>query len=108
MGNARPSFAGKPIAHSDVTRVTFLASAQAAMLAIMAFNVRFEKTGDPKEYANDDVYAFLEGGVLSITYGDNAKWTEYHPPGTWAQVTAEPNHLPGKRGAGYNVRHSML
>lgn len=75
------------------------------MLVRMAFKVRF--SGKPHEYENEDVYAFLEGGVLAITYGDDTKWTEYHPPGKWAQVTAERNHLPGETGGGYDVLDSV-
>ena len=66
----------------------------------MAFKVRFTEALDkPYDYDTGDVYDFLEGGVLSIAYAANkAKWTEYHAPGTWVQVVAEPHHIPGERG----------
>ena len=66
----------------------------------MAFKVRFTEALD-KPYDDDtgDVYDFLEGGVLSIAYAANkAKWTEYHAPGTWVRVVAEPHHMPGQSG----------
>jgi len=66
----------------------------------MAFKVGFtEKQDKPYEYDTGDVYDFLEGGVLSIAYAANkAKWTEYHAPGKWVRVVAEPNHMPGQSG----------
>jgi hypothetical protein len=66
----------------------------------MAFKVRFTEALDTlNDYETGDVYDFLEGGVLSIAYaGSKAKWTEYHAPGTWVQVVAEPQHMPGQSG----------
>jgi hypothetical protein len=66
----------------------------------MAFKVRFTEERDcMNDYDTGDVYDFLEGGVLSITYASNkAKWTEYHRPGTWVRVAADANHLPGQTG----------
>jgi hypothetical protein len=69
-------------------------------LSGMAFKVRFSEERDRmSDYDTGDVYEFLEGGVLSIAYAPNkAKWTEYHGPGTWVRVAAEPRHLPGQSG----------
>jgi hypothetical protein len=66
----------------------------------MAFKVRFAEERDRmSDYDTGDVYDFLEGGVLSITYASNkAKWAEYHGPGTWVRVAADANHLPGQTG----------
>jgi hypothetical protein len=66
----------------------------------MAFKVRFTEEWDRmSDYDTGDVYDFLGGGVLSITYASSkAKWTEYHGPGTWVRVAAEPNHMPGQTG----------
>jgi hypothetical protein len=59
----------------------------------MAFKVKFtEKQEKLEEYETSDAYDFLEGGVLSIAFGNEEQWTEYHAPGRWVQVTAEPNH----------------
>lgn len=69
-------------------------------LSGMAFKVRFaeERTGFI-DYDTGDVYDFLDGGVLSIAYAaKKSKWTEYHAPGTWVRVAAEPNHAPGQTG----------
>jgi len=66
----------------------------------MAFKVRFaeERTGFI-DYDTGDVYEFLDGGVLSIAYAaKKSKWTEYHAPGTWVRVAAEPHHAPGQTG----------
>ncbi len=66
----------------------------------MTFKVRFtEKQDKLDEYDTGDVFDFLEGGVLSIAYAANkAKATEYHAPGRWVQVVAEPHHSPGQSG----------
>jgi hypothetical protein len=68
-------------------------------LADMAFKVRFtEKQEKPDDYETDDVYDFLEGGVLSIAFTNDAKWTQYYAPGSWVQVSADQNHRPGQTG----------
>lgn len=72
----------------------------------MAFNVTFGKQAKPNEYKDGDSYSFLDGGVLSITYGDGRRWTEYHAPGKWEQVTAEPDHPPAT-GGNSNVLDSV-
>jgi hypothetical protein len=66
----------------------------------MAFKVRFTEERDSmNDYDTGDMYDFLDGGVLSIAYAANkAKWTEYHGPGTWVRVAAEPHHGPGQSG----------
>lgn len=28
-------------------------------------------------------------------FGDETRWTEYHPPARWDEVTAEPDHPAG-------------
>jgi len=61
----------------------------------MAFKVRFSGQPQPEDYDDDDGFEFLEGGVLAIHFDDESKWSEYHPPAKWEQVTAEPDHLPG-------------
>jgi hypothetical protein len=73
----------------------------AGKLGSMAFKMRFTEKQD--EYETSDAYDFLEGGVLSITFGNEAQWTEYHAPGRWMQVTAEPNHPPGRAGGDPDV-----
>jgi hypothetical protein len=64
----------------------------------MAFKVRFTGSKKPTDFDTDDVYDFHDGGVLSITFANEAKWTEYHAPQRWEQVTAEPDHKPGRTG----------
>jgi hypothetical protein len=66
----------------------------------MAFKVQFTEERDRmSDYETGDVYEFLEGGVLSIAYAANkAKWSEYHGPGRWVRVSAEPHHGPGQTG----------
>lgn len=66
----------------------------------MAFKVRFTEAGNGfNDYDTGDVYDFLDGGVLSIVYAaKKSKWTEYHGPGTWVRVAAEPHHAPGQTG----------
>jgi hypothetical protein len=78
----------------------FRTAAASGRLSGMAFKVRFTEDRDRmSDYDTGDVCDFLEGGVLSIAYAANkAKWTEYHGPGTWVRVAAEPNHLPGQSG----------
>jgi hypothetical protein len=61
----------------------------------MAFKVRFSGQAKSEDYDDDDGFEFLEGGVLAIHFDDESKWSEYHPPAKWEQVTAEPDHLPG-------------
>jgi hypothetical protein len=61
----------------------------------MAFRVRFSDNEQLRDYSDEDGFEFLEGGVLAIHFGDEAKWSEFHPPGRWHQVLAEPDHLPG-------------
>ncbi|GFG51458.1 hypothetical protein [Mycolicibacterium agri] len=61
----------------------------------MAFKVRFSGQGQFQDYGDDDGFEFLDGGVLAIHFGDEEKWSEYHPPAMWEQVTADPEHLPG-------------
>lgn len=34
--------------------------------------------------------------MLAIYFGDEEKWAEYHPPSKWDQVSADPDHLPGR------------
>ena len=62
----------------------------------MAFKVQYSGQGQPKDYGDDDGFEFLEGGVLAIHFGDETRWSEFHPPAKWDQVTAEPDHLPGE------------
>jgi hypothetical protein len=62
----------------------------------MAFKVQFSGQGQSQEYGDDDGFEFLEGGVLAIHFGDETRWSEFHPPARWDQVTAEPDHLPGE------------
>jgi hypothetical protein len=64
-------------------------------LAAMAFKVRFSGQGQPEDYGDDDGYEFLEGGVLAIHFGDETRWSQYHPPVKWDRVTADPDHLAG-------------
>ena len=66
-----------------------------AKLAAMAFKVRFSGQGRPQDYGDDDGFEFLEGGVLAIHFGDETKWSEFHPPAKWDHVTADPDHLAG-------------
>jgi hypothetical protein len=74
----------------------------------MAFKVRFfEKQDKLNEYETGDVYDFLEGGVLAISFANEAQWTEYYAPGRWVQVIAEPNHGPGSAGGTYDVLDSV-
>ncbi|TXI50195.1 hypothetical protein [Mycolicibacter arupensis] len=61
----------------------------------MAFKVKFAQNTE-KDYSDDDKYDFEDGGVLKITFGNTAQWTEYHAPGTWEQVLAEHDHRKGK------------
>jgi hypothetical protein len=74
----------------------------------MAFKVRFAQN-TTRHHETGDTYDFRDGGVLVITYADEAKWTEYHPPGTWQQVTASQDHLPGYSGGdsegGFVIHH---
>ena len=77
---------------------TVTTAAASDRLSGMAFKVLFTEKQE-NDYDTGDMYDFLEGGVLSIAYAANkAKWTEYHAPGTWVQVTAEPRHMPGQSG----------
>jgi hypothetical protein len=62
----------------------------------MAFKVQFSGQGQPQDFGDDDGFEFLEGGVLAIHFGDEARWSEFHPPTKWDQVTAEHDHLPGE------------
>jgi hypothetical protein len=66
----------------------------------MAFKVRLagRAVTDGAMYDTEDMYQFLEGGVLAIRFADTTKWTEYYPPHKWEQVLAEPNHPPGRPG----------
>lgn len=75
-------------------------AALSGRLSGMAFKVRFTEERDgTNDYDTGDVYDFLDGGVLSIAYAPNkSKWTEYHAPGTWVRVAAEPRHMPGHSG----------
>lgn len=78
-------------------------------LSVMAFRVKFtEKQDKLDEYETADSYSIIEGGVLAIKFGDEAKWTEYYPPGRWVQVIAEPNHTPGRPGGSANLRDTVL
>ena len=61
----------------------------------MAFKVRFSGQAQPQNFGDDDGFEFLEGGVLAIHFGDEKTWTQYHPPMTWEQITADPDHLAG-------------
>lgn len=61
----------------------------------MAFKVRFSGQAQ-QDYGDDDGFEFLDGGVLAIYFGDEEKWAEYHPPSKWDQVSADPDHLPGR------------
>jgi hypothetical protein len=61
----------------------------------MAFKVRFSGQAQPQDFGDDDGFEFLEGGVLAIHFGDEKTWTQYHPPMTWEQITADPDHLAG-------------
>ncbi len=75
----------------------------------MAFRVKFtENQAKPDEYETGDVYNFIEGGVLAIKFGNEAKWTEYYAPGRWVQVIAEPNHQPGHPGGSADIRDTFL
>jgi hypothetical protein len=58
----------------------------------MAFRVRFSGQGQPHDYGDDDGFEFLDGGVLAIHFGDGTKWSEFHPPAKWDNVTADPDH----------------
>jgi hypothetical protein len=66
----------------------------------MAFKVQFAEERDgTNDYDTGDVHEFLDAGVLSIAYAaKKSEWTEYHAPGTWLRVAAEPRHLPGQSG----------
>ena len=61
----------------------------------MAFQVRFSGQGQSQDYGDDDGFEFLEGGVLAIHFGDETRWSEFHPPTKWDQVSADPDHLAG-------------
>lgn len=68
----------------------------------MAFEVTIVGVGITS-YDTEDIYQFLEGGVLAVRSADRPpltpqKWTEYYAPHKWEQVTAEPNHPPGSPG----------
>ena len=67
----------------------------------MTFKVTFDG-GDPIAFGDQDTYQFLEGGVLAIKPPDGDKvWPTYFSPNRWTQLTAAPNHPPG-RAAGAN------
>ena len=61
----------------------------------MAFKVRYSGQSQPQDFGDEDGFEFLEGGVLAIHYGDETRWSEFHPPAQWDHVTADPDHLAG-------------
>jgi hypothetical protein len=64
-------------------------------LAAMAFKVRFSGQAQSQDFGDDDGFEFLDGGVLAIHFGDEKTWAQFHPPTSWEQVTADPDHLAG-------------
>ncbi len=61
----------------------------------MAFKVWLTDRDTPQDCGDGDVYDFLAGGVLAVHYSTPGRSSDYYPPGRWAQVSAEPNHVPG-------------
>jgi hypothetical protein len=80
----------------------------------MAFKVRIvtrvqsSTSKESKEFGDDDIYNFHEGGILSITYADEAKQTEYYPAHRWEQLLADSNHRPGDTGGEHDIRDTVF
>jgi hypothetical protein len=65
----------------------------------MTFHVSFTDPEAPDQnYAKEDVYEFLEGGVLAIHRADNTLMDEYFAPHAWEYVSSASGHRPGMRG----------
>ena len=61
----------------------------------MAFRATYPPHPDG-HYTDNDVYEFLEGGVLAITHGDAQFDSEYYAPHKWDFVFADHDHKPGR------------
>jgi hypothetical protein len=66
----------------------------------MTFHVTFTNTAEHTDryYADEDVYEFLESGVLAIHRADPVFMDEYFAPHTWEHVDASRDHKPGRTG----------
>ena len=72
-------------------------------LVFVTFKVTFDG-GDPIAFGDQSTYQFLEGGVLAMNPPDGDKaWPTYFSPDRWTQLSAAPNHPPG-RAAGTRDR----
>jgi hypothetical protein len=65
----------------------------------MAFTVTYQANFPDDTKLDNDVYEFLEGGVLAVTTRSSAK-TVYYAPGVWKTVTADQDHRPAQQKGG--------
>jgi hypothetical protein len=69
----------------------------------MAFKAYTYGDTQPAQHGDDDVYKFLDNGVLAIHFADTAKGTAYYAPHKWDLIDADTDHRPGRTKGGDEV-----
>ena len=72
----------------------------------MTFHVSLTNA-EKLDYADEDVYEFLEGGVLAIYRGE-AFMDEYLAPTAWERVEASKGHKPVARAMAIRDRKNRV